>query len=363
MTTLTGRYDKGVRIWRLVRQARAGIAAARRERGRAAAPVLVTNLAQMGDVVLSAGVVAALRERLPEAPLFFAGQPAWLDVLEGDPVVDGLLGARSLFEVRALARAGLFETVYVLDIPIPSLLHYLDGLPCVFRYAPPTTGDWFLRGEKLMTLYERNAGLDEGEAAPRVWIRPEDVRFAQHIWDDQGLTGGEPSGPVVALHTQSSMDSKNWPLEHWAALMHEWRAKHGARFVVVGGPGEAEALRGLPGVTHLAGRLSLKQTAAVIARCDLFAGLDSGLAYIAEAVHTPGLVVLGSTVAETSGPQWDGVSFVRAPDACLPACHRACTRQPLCITHLGVPTVDRALEAVWERRLVREGESAICASH
>lgn len=358
MTSLQEKWDKGLRTWRQRAQARAFVADARR-RGRGGPACLVTNLSQMGDVVLSAGVVAALRRRFPDAPLIFAGQPRWLEVLEGDPDIDGLLGVQSLFEVRALARSGLFGTVYVLDIPIPTLLSYLDGLPNIYRYAPPTTGDWFTLGKNLMALYEQNAGLDEGEAAPRVWVRPEDQQMADTVLGDHGLALGAESGPLIAVHTQSSMASKNWPLDCWAALIARW-TERGARFVVLGGPGEAEELRALPGVTHLAGQLSVKQTAGLIARCDFFVGLDSGLAYVSEAVGTPGLVILGATVQETSGPRSSKFSFVRAPDACRPACHRACTQQPLCITHLGVAAVDRALEQAWAR--VGRKEAAACAS-
>lgn len=354
MTSLQQKWDKGRRTWRLRAQARALVQDARR-RGLTGPACLITNLSQMGDVVLSAGIVAALRRRFPDSPLVFAGQPRWLEILTDDPNVDGLLGAQSLFEVRALAQLGLFGTVYVLDIPIPNLLSYLDALPNIYRYAPPTTGDWFTQGKNLMALYEQNAGLEEGEAAPRVWVRPEDHETAARLAPE-----ASGRGPLIAVHTHSSMASKNWPMENWAVLIERWTAEQGARFMVLGGPGEAEELRGLPSVTHLAGRLTVKETAALIARCDFFVGLDSGLAYVAEAVGTPGLVILGATVRETSGPRSSQFSYVRAPEACLPACHRACRRQPLCITHLGVNSVDRALAQAW--RCAGRKEAASCAS-
>lgn len=355
MSNLEVKWEKGVRTWRQRAQARALIAAARAA-GRTGPACLITNLAQMGDVVLCAGVAAVLRARLPQSPLLFAAQPRWHGALEGDPALDGVLDAQSLYEIRALARSGLFETVYVLDVPIPTLLNYLDGVPHIFRYAPPTTGDWFSHGKNLIAFYEQNAGLSEGEAGPRLWLRPEDRQFAETLFAEQGLAG---RGPVIALHTHSSMESKNWPLERWAALVTRWVAMRGAHFLVLGGPGEASALASLPGVTSLVGQLTLKQTAAVIARSDFFLGLDSGLAYVAEAVGTPGLVVLGSTVTETSGPRDHALfSSVRAPGACLPACHRACDREPLCITALSVDAVDAALQAAWER--TRKGEPS-CA--
>jgi len=345
MTNLHGKWDKARRVGRAKRQAQTLLAHAQAA-GRNGPRCLVVNTAQMGDVVLSAGVCAALRARMPQAALLFAGVPQWLPVLEGDPNIDGVLAVKSLYEVRALAKSGLFDTVYVLDIPIPTLLHYLDGIPHVFRYGPPTTGDWFTHNRNLMSFYEANAGLTDGEARPRVWVGPEHQARADALLSQSRLLGSE--APLIALHTHSSMAAKNWPAERFAELAARWQETQGARFVVVGGRGEGQAVEHIPGVVNLAGLVSVPETAAVIARCDYFLGPDSGLAYVAEAVETPGLVILGATVPETSGPRSASFSFVRAPGACLPACHRACVRVPLCISALTVDRVDKAMQDAWQ---------------
>ncbi len=352
MTELQDKWDKARRVWRQKRQAQALLAEAQRA-GRTGLKCLVVNTAQMGDVVLSAGVVAALRARMPQAALLFAGAKTWLPVVDGDPNMDGVLAVQSLYEVRALAKSGLFDTVYVLDIPIPTLLDYLDGIPSVFRYGPPTTGDWYTHNRNLMSFYEANAGLADGEAHPRVWVGPEHAARADALLKQYDL--GESQAPLIALHTHSSMAAKNWPGERFAELTARWQETHGARFVVVGGPGEGQAVAHVPGVVNLAGQISVKETAATIARCDFFVGPDSGLAYVAEAVETPGLVILGATVPETSGPRSASFSFVRAPGACLPACHRACVRVPLCITSLSVDMVDWALEDAWRTHGKKRG--------
>ncbi len=344
MTDLQDKWDKARRVGQAKRQARVALAHAR-QAGRNGPRCLVVNTAQMGDVVLSAGVIAALRVRMPQAALLFAGVPQWLPIVEGDPNMDGTLAVQSLYEVRALAKSGLFDTTYVLDIPIPTLLNYLDGIPSIFRYGPPTTGDWFTHNRNLMSFYEANAGLADGEARPRVWVGPEHHARADALLGQYGLR--DVQAPLIALHTHSSMAAKNWPGERFAELAGRWQKRHEARFVVVGGPGEGQALTHVPGVVTLAGQISVKETAAILARCDFFLGPDSGLAYVAEAVGTPGLVILGATVPETSGPRDPSFSFVRAPGACLPACHRACVRAPLCITALTVDRVDGALLDAW----------------
>jgi ADP-heptose:LPS heptosyltransferase len=80
--------------------------------------------------------------------------------------------------------------------------------------------------------------------------------------------------------------------------------------VVVGGPGErtlAEAVcRGVvPAPVNLAEQTTLGQLAAVLARCDLFIGSDSGVMHLAAAVGTPVLAVFGPSNDKAWGP-WPG---------------------------------------------------------
>lgn len=351
VNNLANKWQKLLRARRSIRQAQTLVAAAK-ARGRTGPACLIVNLAQMGDIILSAGIAAALRDKLPHSPLVFAAPAQWVSILEGDPVLDGVVGVHSLHEARALARSGLFQTTYILDIPIPKLLGYFDGVPGVFRYDAPTTADWFTFNRPLMSFYEANAGLPGGSARPRVWLRSEDRVYADNLFSQHKLSAD--NGPIIALHTHSSMAAKNWPADRFAALVSRWHAKHGASFVVIGGLGEGTLLNNRPGVVHCAGQLSVKQTAAVIARSDFFVGPDSGLAYVAEAMQTPGLIILGATVPETSGPRDASFSYIRPVGACLPACHRACDRAPLCITSLDVDTVDAALERAWQAHARRQ---------
>ncbi len=346
VSSVRERIGKAARSTNLIAQTRRLIASARAKRCTGQA-LLITNLAQMGDVVLCLGVAAALRERNPDAILLMAVQPEWHELIQDDPILDGTLSARTFFEIRTLCRAGLLDRTYLLDIPIPTLLHYFDDTLNIFRYAPPTTGDWYTQGKHLMALYEQNAGLAEGEAQPRIYIRSEDSLTVEPLWTE--VVNLPFSGPIIALHTHSSMAAKNWPVERFAELIDRWKARHGARFIVVGGPGEGENLKSRDNVALAAGTLSPRQTAEVIRRADYFIGLDSGMAYIAEAVGTPGFILLGATTKETSGPRSPDFTFLRPTSACQPACHRACTRTPLCILALDVDTVDATIETAFLR--------------
>jgi ADP-heptose:LPS heptosyltransferase len=76
----------------------------------------------------------------------------------------------------------------------------------------------------------------------------------------------------------------------------------------VGGPDEVdsaaklESLIGEGVVLNLAGRTGIHETAAVLERCDLFVGNDSGPMHIAAAMGVPVVAIFGPSNSQAWGP-------------------------------------------------------------
>jgi ADP-heptose:LPS heptosyltransferase len=80
--------------------------------------------------------------------------------------------------------------------------------------------------------------------------------------------------------------------------------------------------RAWPNVVDWTGQLTLIETAALIARADLFIGADSGPAHLAAAVGTPAMVLFsGTNRVEQWRPWGSHVTVLRHETACSP-CHR-----------------------------------------
>jgi len=119
-------------------------------------------------------------------------------------------------------------------------------------------------------------------------------------------------GPFLALGPSANWSGKVWPPERFVELFRALTAPGGplpgARAVVLAGPGAQEAamvapvLAALPEALDLTGRLQLPEVAAVMARCALFVGNDSGLMHLAAAAGTPTLGLFGPTPASEYGP-------------------------------------------------------------
>jgi ADP-heptose:LPS heptosyltransferase len=146
---------------------------------------------------------------------------------------------------------------------------------------------------------------------PVTWTAPEDRAQAA------ALLG---AGPLIALGPTANWAGKVWPAERFVALFQALAAQAlpGARPVVLAGPGAAEAamaapvLAALPDAIDLCGRLTLPEAAAVLARCELFVGNDSGLMHLAAAAGAPTLGLFGPTPADEYGPAGRRTAVARA---------------------------------------------------
>jgi ADP-heptose:LPS heptosyltransferase len=150
------------------------------------------------------------------------------------------------------------------------------------------------------------AGVLGLQAAPHpvVWFNQADAVRAASL-----LPG---SGPFVALGPSANWAGKVWPPERFVALFAALAAPDGplpgARPVILAGPGALEAamvapvLEALPGALDLSGQLELPEAAAVLSRCALFVGNDSGLMHLSAAAGVPTLGLFGPTPADEYAP-------------------------------------------------------------
>lgn len=172
-------------------------------------------------------------------------------------------------------------------------------------------------------------------------------RSVETLLAEHGLA---PRG-FVHLHPTSRWLFKCWEVDKYAALID---GLHGAghRVVVTAAPTEHELafVRAILGATRapvldLAGKLSLKQLAAVITRARVFVGVDSVPMHIAAAMQTPTVVLFGPSGDLEWGP-WQVRSEVVTLDySCRPCGQDGCGGGKVsdCLTDI---PVDRVLAAV-----------------
>jgi heptosyltransferase-3 len=156
--------------------------------------------------------------------------------------------------------------------------------------------------------------------------------------------------PFVHMHPASRWRFKCWPAERNAALADRL-ADEGHRVVMTSAPDETGLIDEILGKmkskpVNLAGKLSLKELGALIARARLFIGVDSMPMHLAAAMGVPTVALFGPSSEVVWGPWNVEQRVVTTTHSCRPCGVDGCggSKVSECLTLLGVEPVYAAAQ-------------------
>jgi heptosyltransferase-2 len=303
--------------------------------------ILAVKLADLGDLLAVTPALQALRASYPTARIDLLVPPSSESLLRGAPYVDRILAFDKFPFDRKRGLLSPQRLFLTLRFMLGLRMARYDTL-VLFHHFATRWGTFKFAAVAYATGAHVRAGLDNGRGGflnMRVMDRGfgtvhevdywlELVRmlgadttpgYNPHIPVDDAsrasvteMLAGSGRGPLVAMHPGAGWYSRAriWPVENFAAVACGLGRSHAATVVVLGGPDEVEAASRLEklvegaggGLLNLAGRTSIHETAALIERCDLFVGNDSGPMHIAAAVGTPVVAVFGPSNIRAWGP-------------------------------------------------------------
>jgi heptosyltransferase III len=283
--------------------------------------ILVVRGGAIGDFIMTLPAVGALRERWPDGHIEILGYPHIIELARGRYYADA---TRS---IDARPMAGFFIPNAVLA---PDLMEYFGSFNLVISYLFDPDG--------IFANNVRRCGVKQVvEASPR----PKDARAAAHycrplealaIYVDTPRPRVHPSEsdreaaskflkmagrePIVAVHPGSGSEKKNWPVENFAAVARWISDELAAQLLIVQGEADERVVTKLtellePRRVTIARGLKLVELAAVLERCALFVGNDSGITHLAAAVGTPVVAAFGSVSPALWEPCGERVRIVR----------------------------------------------------
>ena len=259
--------------------------------------ILFITATRLGDAVLSTGLLDHLLRTHPDAGFTVACGPVAAGLFERMPNCERTLVVdKRRFDLHWLTLWAQTATT-VWDLAVDLRGSALTLLLPARRRAIMRGGR--RPGHRLIHL-ARTLGLAT-PPLPVTWCAPQDHAMAAALLP--------PGGPVVGLGPTANWSGKVWPADRFVALFRALEPLlPGVRAAVFAGPGAAEramaapVLAALPGAIDLAGRLSLAEAAACLARCRLFVGNDSGLMHLAAAAGAPTLGLFGPSLASEYAP-------------------------------------------------------------
>lgn len=165
------------------------------------------------------------------------------------------------------------------------------------------------------------------------------------------------SGQLVAINAGTKMKQKEWGLENWQRFMRKlFILLPEAKLIFVGAPDEYDfsekCLASWKGAgLNLCGRTSPRVAAAIIKKCVLFIGHDSGPMHLAGAVNTP---VLGIFSCRNIPDQWvprgDNKVLLFPDTDCARSTDPECKNAPdYCVKTISPERVERELVSLLQK--------------
>ena len=318
--------------------------------------ILVCQLRQIGDVVLTTPSIRLLHERFPHALIDVFTEKKCLPVLEHNPFVHQVWAVDKkalptlVHELRFYARIARERYDLLVDfqqLPRCRCVTLLSRATVRLSYPPP----WYNR-----LLYTHTAQPKDGYSgmfrasilaplgitwqgqAPEIFLTPEETAWAHSYLAAHGLAPWS----YICLDTTHRRKTRLWPARHYSAMIDQvYAARPDLRFLLFYGPGEKhmaeEVARGcaLPeAVVVPEDVVGLRQMAALQSLARLHVGNCSAPRHFAVAVGCPTLTILGATSSGWRYPSPDHQDIF-SDLACRPCNKNTCSRHDFaCLENL-----------------------------
>ena len=355
--------------------------------------ILVLRLDEIGDTIMTGPFLRELRRGCPNAFITLLVSRKSYNLMQTCPYADEVLYYdkprseriadvfRSMLE---LCRRHLWQhhydccvnPRYDYDRYGATLLSYLSGSALRVAYSEQATeikrkfnagyDQWLthaLPSGPARHEAQRNLdilgclGIAVQDTQQEIWLDKEDEIFAE-----QALQAYP--GPKVAIAPGPVNGKRSWPAERYWEIGRWLAENYQAQMVVLGSEEEEAAgqwlAARLPGAAlNFCGRTTLRQSAALLAKCDLYLGRDTSLMHMAAAAGRPVIEIschprLGDPdhflSPERFGP-WGVPSLILQPEKPLPPCEGMCSSQTAhCILQVTVTEVKHALRQILDKQ-------------
>ena len=329
--------------------------------------ILLIQLRQIGDVLMTSPAVARLRESFPKSKITFLTESPSHQVYVGNPHVDEVLkwpGKGSVWERLKLGwqlRKQRFDLVIdFMSGPQSAQITWMVGAPVrlgfefpgrkwAYTKTLPLPNSDYSSDHKMGLLSMLDIPVEQG-MLPQVFPNQEERAYAKKQLVDLGV---EPDDLLVMISPVSRRPYKVWPAERFARIADVLVERYGAKILFQWGPGEEHFVDEVRLKMHHPALPTypiptLMQMAAMMEQAHLFIGNDNGPRHFAIASGLPTLAVFGRPWAASWTPPNNPLHIGIEHD---PGCKANCTYPKCeldCINGVDFKTVEQAAEKLLE---------------
>jgi len=360
--------------------------------------VLVVRLDEIGDVVMTSPFLRELRRNLPGAWITLVVKPSLVNLVELCPYVNEVLAYESIRKVYAFgllrqhwrdiksAIAFTFSRRQVYDLAIvprwdadyynATYLAYFSGAPWRIGYSESVTEHKRMNNKGYDLFYthlvdqstnedvkhevERNLGLIKymggtvQDSSEELWLSNEDEAYARSVLGAEERIEGNL---MYAFGIGAGAEKRKWDISNYISLGRWLIDEYKIRLLVLGGKGEVhlgEMIKKELGddVIEMVGRTTIRQAGALLKKCKMYVGNDSGLMHIAAAARIPVIEISCHTsdgkISHYNSPArfgpWGVPNIVIQPEKAIHPCIDSCEEfKPHCISSITIESVKQSI--------------------
>ncbi len=211
--------------------------------------ILVMRFRALGDVLLATPLLRALKRRYPDARLDYLVDASLAPLLAGSSDCDRVLAyprrarIRTLSDLRWASRLRREDYDFLLDLQgsgTSALFTAFSGAPR--RHGYRVRHRHFFYTEKADRGWPADRGrpyapVNHFRLVESLGIEPDDLELKLPVLPGEVDPFSRPTGPVLLVAPGATWSAKQWPQEHYVALIRELRGE-GVQVFLMGGPGE-----------------------------------------------------------------------------------------------------------------------------
>jgi len=314
----------------------------------------------------------AVRARFPEAHLAVLALPYVAQIYRGQGITDELIsyhrngehaGIRGREKLAAQLRERQFDSALLFQnafdaawiawrAGIPERIGYNRdgrGLLLTRKVPVPQPGE-IPAHEKFyyLELLRRAGWLDTLPDVPEIVLHV-DAQDAERAEDKLRSAGATRDATRIAVGAGASYGSaKCWPPDRFAKALDQLQRERDAEIILFGTTGEIAVSAAIQSglakpALDLTGKTDVAELPALLSRCHLFLGNDSGAMHVAAAVGLPVVAVFGPTDPFGTAPVTPRATIVQQKPYCSPCFLRRCPTDHRCMTQIAPERVGGTL--------------------
>jgi heptosyltransferase II len=333
--------------------------------------ILVRATNWVGDAIMALPALRAVRARFPEARIATVARPYVADIYHSQKICDELIsydpqgthkGLSGRERLAQQLRAQKFDVALLLQNAFDAAwLAWRAGVPERIGYARdgrsllltrkipvPKRGEIPAHEQFYYLELLRRAGWINslpGESFVRLDVSDAHCRQAEETLSS---AGARRNVPRIAIGAGASYGSaKCWPPDRFADFVNRFRSHTDADIILFGTATEQKVsdaiAAGIQGPSiSLVGKTEIADLPALLSRCQLFVGNDSGAMHVAAAVGLPVVAIFGPTDPHGTAPITPRCTVVQEKPYCSPCFLRRCPIDHRCMISVRPEAVETA---------------------